>query len=207
MVWVEVLGWVGSALLIVSLLQTRVLRLRVLNTIAAVVLVGFNWLIGVWPMTVMNLAIIVINLVQIARLRSANHAEGYDLLEIDPQDEYLRHLMRVHEGDIRRFNPGFVYDPAAADSSAFLILRGDETAGVVLLTDSNDPGVARLQLDYVTPKYRDYTPGEFVFEHSGWFAAHEYSYVVAPPTMDPNDPYLRRMGFEPRDGEWVRKVG
>ena len=80
MVWVEVLGWVGSALLIVSLLQTRLLRLRVLNTIAAVVLVAFNWLIGVWPMTVMNLAIVVINLVQIARLRSANHAEGYDLL-------------------------------------------------------------------------------------------------------------------------------
>lgn len=206
MVWVEVIGWVGSILLIVSLLQTRVLRLRVLNTVAAVVLVVFNWLIEVWPMTVMNLVIVGINLVQIARLRSANHAEGYDLLEVDPQDEYLRHLMRVHENEIRRFNPGFVYDPAAAENSAFLILRGDETAGVVLLTDSDDPGVARLQLDYVTPKYRDYTPGEFVFERSGWFAAHEYTYVVAPPSMNADDPYLARMGFALRDGEWVRRV-
>lgn len=206
MAFVEVIGWVGSALLIVSLLQTRVLRLRVLNTIAAVVLVVFNWLIEVWPMTVMNAVIVGINLVQIARLRSANRAEGYDLLEVDPQDEYLRHLMRVHEAEIRRFNPGFVYDPAAADNSAFLILRGDETAGVVLLTDSDDPGVARLQLDYVTPKYRDYTPGEYVFERSGWFAAHEYTHVVAPPSMSPDDPYLKRMGFELRDGEWVRQV-
>lgn len=189
-----------------SLLQTRVLRLRVLNTVAAVVLVAYNWLIEVWPMTVMNVVIVGINLVQIARLRSANRADGYDLLEVDPQDEYLRHLMRVHEAEIRRFNPGFVYDPAAADTSAFLILRGDETAGVVLLTDSDEVGVARLQLDYVTPKYRDYTPGEFVFEHSGWFAAHEYSHVVAPPSMSPDDPYLERMGFELRDGEWVRQV-
>ncbi len=206
MVWVEVLGWVGSALLIVSLLQTRVLRLRVLNTVAAAILVVFNGLIEVWPMTVMNIVIVVINLVQIARLRTANHAEGYDLLEVDPQDEYVRHLMRVHEEEIRRFNPGFVYDPAASHSSAFLILRGDETAGVVLLTDSDDPGVARLQLDYVTPKYRDFTPGEFVYERSGWFAAHEYTHVVAPPRLRPDDPYFSRLGFEMRDGEWMRQV-
>jgi hypothetical protein len=206
MVWVEVIGWTGSVLLVVSLLQTRVLRLRVLNTVAAAVLVVFNWLIEVWPMTAMNAAIVVINLVQIARLRTATHAEGYDLLEIDPQDEYLRHLMRVHEADIRRFNPGFVYDPAAADNSAFLILRGDETAGVVLLSDGDDPGVARLQLDYVTPKYRDFTPGEFVYERSGWFAAHEYTHVVAPPRLRPDDPYFTRLGFELRDGEWVRQV-
>jgi hypothetical protein len=206
MVWVEVLGWVGSGLLIVSLLQTRVLRLRLLNTVAASVLVVFNWLIEVWPMTAMNLVIVGINLVQIARLRSANHTEGYDLLEVDPQDEYLRHLVRVHEDEIRRFNPGFVYDPAAARNSAFLVLRGDETAGIVLLADSDEVGVARLQLDYVTPKYRDYNPGKFVFERSGWFAAHEYNYVVAPPSMSPDDPYLARMGFELRDGEWVRRV-
>jgi hypothetical protein len=206
MVWVEVVGWAGSVLLIISLVQTRLLRLRVLNTLAAGVLVLYNAVIGVWPMVAMNIAIIGINLVQIVRLRSARHAEGYELLEVDPQDEYLRHLMRVHEDEIRQFNRDFVFDPAAPDAAAFLVLRGDETAGVVLLADGPTPHVAQLQLDYVTPKYRDFTPGEFVFERSGWFADRGYTQVIAAPGVDPHDPYLERMGFERRDGQWVREV-
>ena len=40
--WLDLLGWGGSALLVFSLLQTRVLRFRVLNLLACVVLVVFN---------------------------------------------------------------------------------------------------------------------------------------------------------------------
>jgi hypothetical protein len=39
---VEVLGWVGSALLVYSVLQTRILRLRVFNGVASALLVIFN---------------------------------------------------------------------------------------------------------------------------------------------------------------------
>jgi hypothetical protein len=205
MAWVEAIGWIGSVLLVVSLLQTRVLRLRVLNTVAALVLVAYNAIIEVWPMVAMNVAIVVINLVYVARLRTASEPTGYTLLEVDPADEYLRHLLRVHENDIRHFNPGFVYDPGAVQAHAFLMLRGDETAGVVLLT--GDGAVARLDLDYVLPRYRDYTPAEYLYEGSGWFAEHGFSEVVAPPRLHPHDPYLERLGFVPRGRDWVRPVG
>jgi len=202
--WVEAIGWIGSVLLVVSLLQTRVLRLRVLNTVAALVLVAYNSIIGVWPMVAMNVAIVVINLVFVARLRSASEPTGYTLLEVDPADEYLRHLLRVHENDIRHFNPGFVYDPAARQAHAFLLLRGDETAGVVLLV--GDDAIARLHLDYVLPRYRDFTPAEYLYEGSGWFAEHGFREVVAPPRLRPDDPYLERLGFVPRGRDWVRPV-
>ena len=48
--WLDILGWGGSALLVYSLLQTRVLRFRVLNMIASLVLVVFNAFLSVWPM-------------------------------------------------------------------------------------------------------------------------------------------------------------
>ena len=206
MLWVEILGWAGSVLLIVSLLQTRVLRLRLLNTVAAGVLVLFNALIGVWPMVAMNVAIIAINVMQIVRLRSATHAEGYALLEVDPADEYLRHVLRVHETPIRDVYPGFVHDPAAPGTSAFLILRGDETAGVLLLTDGDQPGEAQVVLDYVLPRYRDFTPAEFVYERSGWFTEHGYDRVIAPASIATDDPYLAKVGFQKQDGRWVRPV-
>lgn len=205
MAWVEAIGWIGSALLIISLLQTPVLRLRVLNTVAAIVLIAYNALIEVWPMVAMNAAIVVINLAYIARLRTAAEPTGYTLLEVSPTDEYLRHVLRVHESDIRHFNPGFVFDPAATHEHAFLMLRGDETAGVVLVHGDGD--VARLQLDYVLPRYRDFTPAEFLYEGSGWFGEHGFREVVAPPRLRPDDPYLERLGFTPRGRDWVRQVG
>ena len=45
MSWLDALGWAGSALLIYSLMQARVLRFRVLNLAASAILVVFNALL------------------------------------------------------------------------------------------------------------------------------------------------------------------
>ena len=45
MSWLDALGWSGSALLVYSLMQARVLRFRALNLIACVVLIVFNALL------------------------------------------------------------------------------------------------------------------------------------------------------------------
>lgn len=58
----SILGWGGSALLVISLLQSRMVRLRVMNLGATVALTLYNAFIGVWPMAVMNAAVAGINL-------------------------------------------------------------------------------------------------------------------------------------------------
>ena len=47
---IQALGWAGSALLIFSLLQQRVLRFRLLNLTASCTLIVFNAMLHVWPM-------------------------------------------------------------------------------------------------------------------------------------------------------------
>ena len=74
-------------------------------------------------------------------------------------------MLRVHGADILRFNPDFVHDPSETDQDAFLVQKGDETVGVVLLR--TDGETADVLLDYVTPRYRDFSPGEFVWRRSG----------------------------------------
>jgi hypothetical protein len=205
MPWVEVIGWTGAIILVGSLLRDRAWRGRGLTILAAFVLGVYGALVTAWPVVAVSVAVVTITVADRARARSRLRTHGYTLLEVDPRDEYLRHVMRVHEDDIRRFNPGFVFDPAQPGATAFMVLRGDETAGVVLLVDGG-PGIARLQLDYVTPRYRDFTPSQFVYERSGWFADHGYRLVVAPPRMARDDPYLQRMGFRQQGDEWVRAV-
>ena len=198
--WLDVLGWGGSALLVFSLLQSSVLRLRALNLVACLILVVFNSVIGVWPMVAMNAVLAAINLWFIARMLRERHDEtAFEVLEVSPTDEYLRHVLRVHGADILRFNPDFVHDPSAPEQDAYLVQKGDETVGVVLLRADGD--TAHVLLDYVTPRYRDFSPGEFVWRRSGLLAERGVRRVVTSPTMV--NPYYDRVGFRRDGGSWV----
>jgi len=174
----------------------------VLNLFACVVLTGFNAALFIWPMVAMNVALALINLWHIRKLVAARHDEqAFEVLEVGPEDEYLRHVMRVHGADILKFQPDLVWDGAAQGRSAFLVQRGDETVGMVLLRDDGD-GVARVQLDYVTPRYRDFSPGEFVWRKSNVLRGRGFNRVLTPSSMV--DPYYERLGFrrDPATGAW-----
>ncbi|GAA2638084.1 hypothetical protein GCM10010399_84200 [Dactylosporangium fulvum] len=191
--WLELVGWAGSALLVWSLLQTRLLRLRVFNLAGSLVLVAYNAVVGVWPMVGLNVTLAGINVWQLYRLLRTRHDEHtYQVVEVATDDNFLAHVLRVHWADIARFNPDFRFDTTT--QQAFLTLCGDELVGVMLLRPAGD-GVAQVDLDYVTLKYRDLTPGEFVFRRSGQLTARGYHRVFTPPGMVA--PYYGRLGFKP----------
>lgn len=197
MTCLDAVGWGGSALLVYSLLQSRVLRFRVLNLAACLILLFFNGAIGVWPMVGMNAVLAAINLWFIAKLLRERHDEAaFEVLEVRPDDEYLRHTLRVHGRDILQFQPDFVWDPGLEGNGAYLVQKGDETVGVVLLNADGD--TARVQLDYVTPRYRDFSPGEFVWRRSSMISDHGFRRVVTPPRMV--GAYYDKLGFR-REGE------
>jgi hypothetical protein len=191
--WLDALGWAGSALLVYSLLQARVLRFRILNLVACVVLVVFNGLLQIWPMVAMNVVLATINVWFIRKLLTERHdADAFTVVEVGPNDEYLRHVLRVHSADILRFQPDLVWDGAAPGRSAYLVLHGDETVGVVLLRDAGD-GLAQIELDYVTPRFRDFSPGEFLWRRSGVIQQDGFTRVVSPSQMV--SPYYDQVGF------------
>jgi hypothetical protein len=201
MSWLDALGWAGSALLVFSLAQARVLRFRVLNLVACVILVVFNWLLGIWPMVAMNVVLSAINIWFIRKLLTDRHDERvYEVLEVGPTDEYLRHVLRVHSDDILKHQPDLVWDGAADGRSAYLVQRGDETVGVVLVRDEGD-GTAQIELDYVTPRFRDFTPGEFVWRRSGLLQEDGFKRVVSPPDM--LAPYYAEVGFKQEGDVYV----
>lgn len=190
--WVDALGWFGSALLIYSLLQARILRLRVLNTVACLILIVFNAMIGVWPMVAMNVVLAGINTFFIVRLlRERGDDQAYAVLPVREDDAYLHHFLASHRSDIDAFFPGFAGGVPDGRLS-YVVQHGDETAGVIVVRDGGD-GTAQVELDYVTPRFRDFTPGEFVFRQSGLFRSHGFREVLTAPGMV--RPYYERVGF------------
>jgi len=194
MVWLEIVGWAGSLLVIVSLTQARVLRFRVLNLAGAVIATVYNAIVGIWPFAVMNGVIAIIDVYWLVRLQRERHDEQvYGVLEVPSDDAVLHHLLAEHAPDIARFHPTFAAtDPAP--SAAFVVVRGDELVGAVVVRSAGS-GVGRVDLDYVTPRYRDFTPGEFVYRRSDLFARHGFQRVIAPPGVLHSRDYLERVGF------------
>jgi hypothetical protein len=192
--WIDILGWGGSALLVSSLLQARVLRFRALNLLAGLILIVFIGLIEVWPMVAMNVVLSAINVWFIVKLLSERHDDtAFEVLEVNPDDAYLRHVLKLHAADIARFQPDF--DPSILDgnpgSAAYLVEKGYETVGVVVMETEGE--TAYVRLDYVTPRYRDFSPGEFVWRRSGLLVDKGLRRVITPRGMV--GAYYHGLGF------------
>ena len=73
---------------------------------------------------------------------------------------------------------------------------------MVLLRDDGD-GVAQVQLDYVTPRYRDFSPGEFVWRRSNVLRERGFARVRHPGRAW-SAPYYERLASAatPATGAW-----
>lgn len=198
----DIAGWAGCALVVVSLLQRGVLRFRVLNLVACAILVVFNTALEVWPMVALNALLVAVNAWFVVRLvREMNDSAAFEVLPVQHDDSYLAHVLDVHAADIRRFQPDF--DPTTLGHTSgctiYLVQKEDETVGVVVLEIQGD--TAEVRLDYVTPKYRDFAPGEFVWRRSGMLATRGVRHVITSPRMV--NAYYGNVGFRREGDSWV----
>ena len=205
--WLEIVGWIGSILVVWSLTLGRVLRFRWMNLTGSLIAAIYNGIIEVWPFMAMNAIIVLINIYWLTRLYRERHdAAVYEVVPVAPADGYLQRVLSVHAADIRGTYPDV--DPARlsqGDRHAWLVVRGDETVGVtVVRDDGNGEGV--VELDWVSPRFRDFTPGEFVHRRSGVFEGLGLERVVVENPAKHARDYLTKVGFRPDGDRWVRAV-
>ncbi|MEN9839984.1 MAG: hypothetical protein RL177_1463 [Bacteroidota bacterium] len=67
----ELIGYVASVLVAVSLTMSNIVRLRVLNMLGAITFVAYGALIGAWPVAFMNAFIVGINIYYLLQMRNA----------------------------------------------------------------------------------------------------------------------------------------
>lgn len=199
--WLEIIGWVGSILVVVSLTQARVLRFRWLNLIGSTIATIYNAIVGIWPFAAMNGAIALINIFWLFKLYRQRHSTAtYQTVRVDWDDAYLAHLLGSHADDMASFWLGFSQNQIDETCLVFLVVCADETVGVVCLRP-NGLGQATVLLDWVSARYRDFTPGEFVYRQSGVFAEDGITSLHVDAKHH-DDAYLTRMGFCRNDNGW-----
>ena len=80
-IYLEVFGYIGSVLILISMMMTSVEKLRWLNIAGSVISVIYGAVCGTWPVVFLNLGIIIINLVQLVRLLRKKSVKEENLYE------------------------------------------------------------------------------------------------------------------------------
>ena len=61
----EIFGYIGSFLVVISMMMTSITKLRILNMSGSVISTTYSIIVGAWPIVAMNTAIFLINLYHI----------------------------------------------------------------------------------------------------------------------------------------------
>lgn len=190
----EIIGYIASVLIAVSLMMRSILRLRMINLVGAVFFTVYGLVIRAYPVAAVNFFIVLIDLYYLYQMLSTR--EFFRLLEVRPDSEYLRYFLNFYEKDIRQFQPAFQFEPGVPQL-AFFILRNLVPAGLLIGELRNDGQDLYVKLDYAIPGYRDLKIGRFLYQdHSGDFLSRGIRNIYTEAGAPKHARYLQQMGFQ-----------
>lgn len=157
---IEMVGYIGSFLVLVSFLMTSVFKLRIINTVGSFIFTVYALIIHSYPTAVMNFCLILINLHFLWKMRHTGHR--YDLVTVARDDSFLKYILDKQREDIETCFPGLSFDLADEQTinRAYLITCEGNPVGICLGLEENR--VLSLVLDYSLPEYRDFSIGQFL---------------------------------------------
>ena len=194
---IELFGYLGSVLVVISMLMTSVMKLRIINTIGSTIFATYALIIHSYPTALMNFCLVLINLYNMRKL-SVN-GQTYTTIELKPDDAFLQFFISHYREDILKYFPDFT----GADSAdrVFLTLCGDSPAGVSIGHYTGETAM-HLSLDYSTPMYRDCSVASHLYQDLKNMGIQE---LIGDRNVKEHTEYLKKMGYRD-DGGVFRKT-
>lgn len=196
---VEMIGYLGSILVVVSMLMSSVVKLRVINTIGSGIFAAYALMIRSYPTALMNACLVGINVYNLVRLNQKDRA--YDLTEAVPEDGLLGYLLSHYREDILTYFPG--YTGAGEGDRAYVVFCGGDPAGVLLGTEVGQ-GTLNVRLDYSTPTYRDCSIGTYLYGKLPSKGVH--ALIFEGEESKAHAAYLTKMGFVKENGAYIKRL-
>lgn len=190
---IEWIGYVASTLVLISLSLSSIIRLRVFNLFGAAVFSFYGFYIGSLPVGLMNLIIVFANLYYLQSLYFQK--DDFEIIETDANQEYVKKFIQYFKKDIVKYFPDFKFDNDN-NRAVMLVMRNMNLAGLFIA--EKEENNLNIELDYVTPQYRDYKNGAFVFSHFRKAIENKrYKNIYASTENKQQAKYLEKMGFKP----------
>ncbi len=191
---IELYGYLGSTLVVVSMLMASVVKLRIVNTVGSIVSGTYALIIGSFPLALMNGCLIIINVYNLIRLLNTNRQ--YDMICDNSNGSYVRYFISRYMKDILCYFPDFSEDDIA-DNKVFVVFCNGDGAGIFIGKDMGN-GEMTTVLDYATPAYRDCSVGKYLYASLPEYGVDT---LIAPENFSSeHKSYLNKMGFCEENG-------
>ncbi len=191
----EIIGYIGSFLVVISMLMSSIVKLRVINTIGSVISGIYAVICGALPLALMNLCLIIINVVNLVKLLGKKMP--YELVKSDTEDSLVRYFQNYYQDDIKTFFPAFA--GTEGNNAAFVTCCQGTPIGLLLGKRQGD--TFDVAVDYTTPAYRDCSAGKYLHEKLPENGVHTLRFTQT--LTDQHRGYLEKMGYTQKDGAWL----
>lgn len=200
-IWLELFGYLGSTLVVASMLMASVVKLRIINTVGSVISGTYALIIGSFPLALMNICLIVINVYNLYKLLKTR--QQFEIVKASGSDALVGYFLNLNRKDIEGFFPGYGAGSTAEDA-AFVVCCNGNPAGI-LLGRELDSGALDVVLDYSVPAYRDCSVGAYLYANLNAYGIKKL--IFTRSKSDAHVSYLKKMGFEEKDGGYVKLIG
>ena len=184
----ELFGYLGSFLVLVSMLMTSVVRLRVINLIGSAIFAAYAILIRSYPTALLNGCLVLINLYHLLRLRRAS-GSSYEVQPLGAGEGFTKWFLRQYRDDIARYFPAFEPERALS-AEGFAVFYENRAAGILL--GSREGETFEILLDYTTPAFRDCSVGAHLYDQ---LPACGITRLSCPADSSEHVQYMEKMGF------------
>jgi len=186
-------GYLASLIVLISLVSTSIIKLRLINMVGATLFATYGVLIGSIPTAAMNAGIVLINIYYLIKIYKSK--ETYQIIDSTSDSEYFKAFTDHYKDELKTT---FKFDPSklASDHLSYFILRDLVPAGM-FIAKAVDSSTLEVLVDYVTPAYRDFKIGSYLYnDNKSFFKAKGFKQLIAKAHVPHHDKYLLKMGFE-----------
>lgn len=185
----EIIGYVGSALVLLSFLMSSVIKLRIVNALGSVVSVAYGLMVHTYPTVVMNAALIIINVYYLTKYLGVKSEKTYHSSVVEVTGGTMEFFLNQHAEDIAKFFPNFKFDREKMDYARFIFMD-DAIVGAMLGKRAEDG--LEVYLDYTTPSYRDCSVGKYAYRELEKEGIKKVDFLGdIPGSLE----YLKKLGF------------
>ncbi len=196
---IELFGYLGSAMVVVSMLMSSLVKLRIVNTVGSIISGIYALIIGSFPLALMNGCLIVINVYNLSKLLV--NKQQYDLVKFAGQDTFVHYFIDHYKEDILIYFPEFQTIDPQMDTVYMVFCNGDPAG--ILLGKTVEQGIVAASLEYATPAYRDCSIGKFLYSA---LPGENVNTLMMENVSEKHRPYMEKMGFVNQDGCYMKKL-
>jgi len=203
----EIIGYVGSFLVALSLSMKNIRLLRRINLVGAFTFSMYGLLIGAMPVFALNGYIVLIDVFYLVKMYKTK--EQFQMVPVlDKKHNYLKLFLDFYIDDILKFFPKFDRDQIEKFDCYFL-LRDLRPIGLVVFNEISNNKI-ELHVDYVIPDYRDMKSGKYLYNREiKYLKERGYIEIITESEVDAHIKYLLNVGFvksKEKDSVYIKSI-